>query len=252
MVWTINALPDELNFVVQQMHLERQQYIANSIKAVLQAIGHISLPVLQQNVMWMMQQVGAQPDEFNLVTQQMIQERQEYIAQAIELFWVSGNFALLPVNERITQQSVEWIMHQIGALPDEYNFVVQRMQLPRLPVLSLAQDRQPKIMKSTAYYGQIEKAPRATHNPHEKRIQFKAYDFDAFIKVEVKSWNAAKQEVISFPKRLVDADRLGSISHLGIEWIPAQNDLPGRYTFVATGNCQGRKSSASAEFTLTA
>jgi hypothetical protein len=252
MMQAINALPDELNFVVQQMHVERQQYLANAIKAVLQGMGHTSLPVLQQNVGWMMQQVGAQPDEFNLVAQQMLQERQEYISQAIEAFWVSGNFALLPVNERVTQQTVEWMMHQIGALPDEYNFVLQRMQLPRLPVLPLPQEKKPKIMKAVISFGQIVEGPRATYNPNGKRIQFKANEFDPFTKVEVKLLNAAQHEVVSFPKRLVDTDGLGSIAHLGIEWIPTQNDLPGKYTFVATGSCNERRSSASAEFTLTA
>jgi hypothetical protein len=50
--------------------IERQQYLAEAIKFQLQTLGY-HIPVNQNNLNWMMQQIGAQPYEYDFVLQQM-------------------------------------------------------------------------------------------------------------------------------------------------------------------------------------
>lgn len=227
----------------------RQQYLAQAIRTILQGSGYVSIPVTQQNVIWMMQQIGAQMDEFNFVSQQMLCERQAYFAQAIASVLQRAGYTSIPV----TEQNVMWMMQQIGAQMDEFNFVSQQMQAPVAEQSSVQKvANQQTRLKQKVHFGQDPDEPEGSVNMFSDRegviFRFNAENFDPDTKVEAKIVNSKGRDVKLFDPVRVDSNR--SIGHARLQWAPTPDVRSGEYTFVAKGKCKGKTKTLKEEFTF--
>lgn len=99
--------------------------LAQEIRNVLRNFGYISLPATEQNVIWMIQQIGALPEEYTFVMQRMQLERQWFLSQAIAQTLQINGYRHLP----ITPENITWMMQQVGAIAEEAAFVAQQLHM---------------------------------------------------------------------------------------------------------------------------
>jgi hypothetical protein len=125
----IQAQQNEYSFVEQQMIYWRKHYLELVIRQIIQKLPYPP-PVVEQTVAWMVQQVGAEQNEIPFIQQQMLYERQEYLAHIIR-YSLQNLGRPIPAN----LPNINWLLQYINAQfqcqcqPDEGSFFGEQMQL---------------------------------------------------------------------------------------------------------------------------
>lgn len=214
--------------------------LAQTIRTILQSSGYVSLPVTQQNLMWMIQQIGALPDEYNFVMQQMQLERQQFLAEAIAQTLQNFGYSYLPA----IPQNVTWMMQQVGAIAEEADFISQQLQRHQSAATVPQQTDQMKRSPTPLTFGQrdpIELVVNPRRSFRETTYFFSASGFDPQVQVQVqaKITDARKRTIYRFAS--TTTDRNGYTDSAALKWVPPVGTPVGQYLFVASGRCRGRE-----------
>lgn len=176
-----------MSYLGWNIPIERQQYLAEAVRVQLQTLGY-STPVNQESLNWMMQLVSAYPYEADFVAQQMLYQRQQYLAYAIANT-LQGIGRVIPV----TQENLIWMMQQIGAQEYEANMVAQQMQQYLPDPVSPSPLQQSSYNRQSSQPAPQQSSPNlqpSKPSPQQRLVEafeMKADYYDGMVEVELET-----------------------------------------------------------------